>query len=133
MLGFMTASSLSPMDDVPAERESVLGFAPKLEHRREILESVPSRETFAFVIFEPLAGDTDHASWSDHDLLDLHTRNAHQQPRAPLAQSNVQMERVAGLVGKRADRTDRVSLLSRENERHESFLESVEPHHRPAA
>src|ERR1700676_1234514 len=119
------------MDNVTVEREPVLRLAPKPDHRCEVLESISARESFALVVLEPLVSDADHSARSDHDSLDLHARDAHEQPRALPPEPRVQMERVARLVRVRADRADRVSLLTRENERHEPLLKSVEAHPRP--
>src|ERR1700676_2955893 len=115
------------MDNVTVEREPVLRLAPKPDHRCEVLESISARESFALVVLEPLVSDADHSARSDHDSLDLHARDAHEQPRALPPEPRVQMERVARLV---PDRADRVSLLTRENERHEPLLKSVETHRR---
>jgi hypothetical protein len=111
---------------VPLERETPV---PKVHHVLEASEPIAASELLAFSVVQQLTVDKNgKIAGTNPDFLYLYARDASEQARAFVPETRIQVQCVSRLVRVRADRADRVRLLTGHDERNESLLKIVDAH-----
>jgi hypothetical protein len=113
------------VDDVTAEGPAAI---PENHHVHEVFETVAPGELVALCRIKQHAVNLDLAIRRDEYLFDPRAARPHQQLRAFLSQTGVEVKHLAGLRTPLPLGADRVTILTTENRRGETLLEVVKGH-----